>query len=65
MIDSQRSRRELDAGDPMVVATPEEAVERFREWLHTPEGRLVGEACQRLWDRGPTQLALITEEDAQ
>lgn len=99
-----RSRRELDAGDPMVVATPEEAVARFREWLHTPEGRLVGEACQRLWgldlacwcppgqpchadvlleeanprglaewdnpyyrmwDRGPTQLALITEEDAQ
>ena len=44
-----RSRRELDAGDPMVVATPEEAVERFREWLHTPQGRLVGEACQRLW----------------
>ena len=99
-----RSRRELGAGDPMVVATPEEAVERFREWLHTPEGRLVGEACQRLWgldlacwcpmgqpchadvlleeanprgagelenpyyrlwDRGPEQLALITEEDAQ
>ena len=44
-----RTRRELDAGDPMVVATPEEAVERFREWIaHTREGRHVMDAAQRL-----------------
>lgn len=101
-----RSRRELEVGDPMVVATPEEAVERFREWLETTrEGRHVadsarrvlwgrdlacwcplGQPCHadvlleianprglaeyanpyyRMWDRGPTQLALITEEDSQ
>lgn len=44
-----RTRRELDAGDPMVVATPEEAVERFREWIaHTREGRHVRDSAQRL-----------------
>lgn len=30
-----RTRRELDAGDPMIVATPKEAVDRFREWIET------------------------------
>lgn len=46
-----RTRRELDAGDPMVVATPEEAVERFREWLETTrEGRHVADSARRvLW----------------
>lgn len=44
-----RTQRELDAGATMVVATPEEAVARFREWLdHTPEGRHVRESCRRL-----------------
>ena len=48
-----RTRRELDAGDPMVVATPEEAVERFREWLETTrEGRHVADSARRiLWGR--------------
>lgn len=48
-----RTQRERDAGDPMVVATPEEAVERFREWLdNTREGRHVGDSARRLlWGR--------------
>ena len=44
-----RTRRELDGGDPLIVATPEEAVERFREWLETTrEGRHVGDSARRL-----------------
>lgn len=46
-----RTRRELDAADPMIVATPEEAVERFREWIATTrEGRHVADSARRiLW----------------
>ena len=46
-----RTRRELDAGDPMIVATPEEAVDRFREWIATTrEGCHVADSARRiLW----------------
>lgn len=44
-----RTRRELDGGDPMIVATPEEAVERFREWIATTrEGRHVADSARRI-----------------
>lgn len=46
-----RTRREIDDADPMIVATPEEAVERFREWLKTTrEGHHVADSARRiLW----------------
>lgn len=46
-----RSARELEEGGDLVVASPAEAVERFREWIgHTREGRFVAEcAARNLW----------------
>ena len=43
-----RTRRELDAGDPTVVASPQEAVARYCEWLTTPQGQYVGDCARRL-----------------
>lgn len=46
-----RSVRELEEGGALVVESPAEAVERFREWIgHTREGRFVAEcAARNLW----------------
>lgn len=46
-----RSARELEAGGELVVASPVEAVARYREWIKTSrEGRFVAScAAQNLW----------------
>jgi hypothetical protein len=42
---------ELKYGGAIMVASPAEVVEKFREWIkHTPEGRFVAEcAARNLW----------------
>lgn len=42
---------ELKYGGAIMVATPAEVVEKYREWIkHTPEGRFVAEcAARNLW----------------
>lgn len=46
-----RSARELEEGGELVVASPAEAVEKFREWIKgTREGRFVAAcAARNLW----------------
>ena len=46
-----RSPLDLKYGGAILVATPAEVVEKYREWIkHTPEGRFVAEcAARNLW----------------
>ena len=48
-----RTRRDLESGDPMVVATPAEAAARYRDWLdNTRRGQCVRDLLvNHLWGR--------------